>query len=111
MSVVNERSFARTIVVWGEHGAGEAKDEVLGVSLATRKLRQKSRWVLVNALSVQVRISTQLLPSIRYEAARGYQVSTREPWNKKHPIMISKDAAPIISFPMKNPTIGTVNTA
>lgn len=47
----------------------------------------------------------------RYEAARGYQVSTREPWNKKQPIMISKDAAPIISFPMKNPTIGTVNTA
>lgn len=40
-----------------------------------------------------------------------YQVSTREPWNKKQPIMISKDAAPIISFPMKNPTIGTVNTA
>jgi len=46
MSVVNERSFARTIVVWGEHGAGEAKDEVLGVSLATRKSFQKSRWVL-----------------------------------------------------------------
>ena len=45
------------------------------------------------------------------EAARGYQVSTREPWNKKQPIMISKDAAPIISFPMKNPIIGTVNTA
>jgi hypothetical protein len=47
----------------------------------------------------------------RYEVARGYQVSTREPWNKKQPIMISKDAAPIISFPMKNPTIGTVHTA
>ena len=47
----------------------------------------------------------------RYKAARGCQVSTREPWNKKQPIMISKDAAPIISFPMKNPTIGTVNTA
>lgn len=31
--------------------------------------------------------------------------------NKKPPIRISKDAAPIISFPMKNPTIGTVNTA
>jgi hypothetical protein len=45
------------------------------------------------------------------EAARGYQVSTREPWDKKQPVMISKDAAPIISFPMKNPTIGTVNTA
>ena len=45
------------------------------------------------------------------EAARGYHVSTREPWNKKQPIMISKDAAPIISFPMKNPTIGTVDTA
>jgi hypothetical protein len=45
------------------------------------------------------------------EAARGYQVSTHEPWNKKQPIMISKDAAPIISFPMKNPTIETVNTA
>ena len=39
------------------------------------------------------------------EAARGC-----EPWNKQ-PIMISKDAAPIISFPMKNPTIGTVNAA
>jgi hypothetical protein len=45
------------------------------------------------------------------EAARGYQVSTYEPWNKKQPIMISKDAAPIISFPMKNPSIGTVHTA
>jgi hypothetical protein len=48
---------------------------------------------------------------VKPRAARGYQVSTREPWNKKQPIMISKDAAPIISFPMKNPTIGTVNTA
>ncbi len=47
----------------------------------------------------------------REEPARGYQVSTLEPWNKKQPIMISKDAAPIISFPTKNPTIGTVNTA
>src|SRR6201984_2173943 len=64
-----------------------------------------------NAETVEVRISTQLLPGIRYEAARGYQVSTREPWNKKQPIMISKDAAPIISFPMKNPTIRTVNPA
>lgn len=40
------------------------------------------------------------------EAARGC-----EPWNKKEPIMISMDAAPIISFPKKNPTIGTVNAA
>ena len=40
-----------------------------------------------------------------------YQDSKREPWNKKPPIIISKDAAPIISFPTKNPTIGTVNTA
>jgi hypothetical protein len=45
------------------------------------------------------------------EAALSYQISNREPWNKKPPIIISKDAAPIISFPMKNPTIGTVNTA
>src|ERR1700739_258833 len=76
-------------------------------SFMHRAFRQR----LANAETVEVRISTQLLPSIRYEAARGYQVSTREPWNRKQPIMISKDAAPIISFPMKNPTIGTVNTA
>jgi hypothetical protein len=44
-------------------------------------------------------------------ATPGYQVSTREPWNEKPPIIISKDAAPIISFPMKNPTFATVNTA
>lgn len=48
---------------------------------------------------------------IEREATRDYPVSTREPWNKEQPIMMSKDAAPIISFPMKNPTIGTVNTA
>lgn len=40
-----------------------------------------------------------------------YEVSTREPRNRKQPLMISKDAAPIISFPMKNPTSGTVSTA
>ena len=45
------------------------------------------------------------------EAARSYHVSNREPWNKEPPIIISKDAAPIISFPMKNPSIGAVNTA
>ena len=47
----------------------------------------------------------------RVEEPRSYQVSNRELWNKKPPIIISKDAAPIISFPMKNPTIGTVNAA
>ena len=52
------------------------------------------------------------LPRVDERAATpGYQVSTREPWNEKPPIIISKDAAPIISFPMKNPTIATVNTA
>ena len=34
------------------------------------------------------------------------QVSGGEPWNKRQALMISKDAAPIISFPMKNPSIG-----
>ena len=84
---------------------------LLGFSVVCRFIWVFSTRLLINEESVQVRISTQLLPSNRYKAARGCQVSTREPWNKKQPIMISKDAAPIISFPMKNPTIGTVNTA
>lgn len=42
---------------------------------------------------------------------RGYQIPAREPPDKKQPIIISKDEAPIISFPMKNPTMGTVNIA
>lgn len=54
---------------------------------------------------------SQVSPFDWQEAACGYQVSTRERCNKKQSVIISKDAAPIMSFPMKNPTIGTVNTA
>lgn len=39
------------------------------------------------------------------------QVSAGEPGNKKPPIMTSTEAAPIISFPTKKPTNGTVSTA
>ncbi len=56
-----------------------------------------------SAFSVDVRLPTQQ----KMTNVCGYWASTHE----KLPTMISRDAAPIISFPMKRPSIGIVNTA
>jgi hypothetical protein len=50
------RAACLRVAAGPQTGLWEVKEGVLGGLSATRKLRQKSRWVLVNAVTVQVKL-------------------------------------------------------